>query len=266
MEPREADGRGIRGGRPEPASKSRAEKRINMVIAGIVAGGIGSRMGQNSMPKQFLKLAGKPIVIHTIEKFLASPEIDYIVVGVHQDWLHLMSDLTERYFPGEDRIALTAGGSSRNGTIKNIAEKAKEVYKAGADTILVTHDAVRPFLSLRIISDNVEAARQYGVCDTVFGSTDTIIRSDNQEYITDVPVRKYMYQGQTPQSFRLGLFDEVYAGMTAEELEVVTDACKMFFLRGHKVYLVEGEVTNFKITYPFDLKMAATMMGEHTSD
>lgn len=237
-----------------------------MIIAGIVAGGIGSRMGQNIMPKQFLKLAGKPIVIHTVEKFLASPEIDCVVVGVHQEWLHLMQDLTDKYFPEESRIAITAGGSSRNGTIKKIAEKAKEVYGAGADAILVTHDAVRPFLSLRIIKDNVEAASLHGVCDTVFGSTDTIIQSENQEYITGVPIRKTMYQGQTPQSFRMGLFDEVYDSMTEDELEVVTDACKMFFLRGHKVYLVEGDVTNFKITYPFDLKMAATMMGETEID
>ena len=233
-----------------------------MVIAGIVAGGVGSRMGQNILPKQFLELAGKPIVIHTVEKFLASPDIDNVVVGVHGDWLHLMEELKEKYFPDEERIAIVKGGSSRNETIKNIIDCAREVYGADDTTIMVTHDAVRPFLSLRIIRDNVEAVKKYGVCDTVFGATDTIIQSQNQEFITEVPVRKTMYQGQTPQSFTAGLFDEVYGSMSEEELEIVTDACKMFFLRGHKVYLVEGEVTNFKITYPFDLKMAATMMGE----
>ena len=65
-----------------------------MVIAGIVAGGIGNRMGQNILPKQFLELSGKPIVIHTVEKFLASPDIDNVVVGVHKDWLHLMYELS----------------------------------------------------------------------------------------------------------------------------------------------------------------------------
>ncbi len=237
-----------------------------MVIGGIVAGGVGSRMGQNIKPKQFLELAGKPIVIHTIEKFLASPEIDKVVVGVHKDWILLMNDLVDKYFSDRDDIAVIAGGDNRNETIKNIIDCAKEVFNAQGDTIMVTHDAVRPFLSLRIIEDNVKVAKEFGVCDTVFGASDTIIQSDNDEFITDVPVRKHMYQGQTPQSFSIDLFEEVYNSMSEEELGIVTDACKMFFLRGHKVYLVDGEVTNFKITYPFDLKMAMTMMGEKGND
>ncbi len=237
-----------------------------MVIGGIVAGGIGSRMGQNIKPKQFLELSGKPIVIHTIEKFLASPYIDKVVVGVHKDWLDLMNDLIDKYFSDRNDIAIVAGGNNRNETIKNIVDCAKEKFNAQNDSIMVTHDAVRPFLSLRIIEDNVKAAEQFGVCDTVFGASDTIIQSDNGEYITDVPVRKQMYQGQTPQSFSIELFEKVYNSMSEEELGIVTDACKMFFLRGYKVHLVEGEVTNFKITYPFDLKMAMTMMGEKEND
>ena len=234
-----------------------------MVIAGIVAGGIGSRMGQNITPKQFLELSGKPIVIHTIEKFLASPKIDYVIVGVHKDWQHLMNDLVEKYFPTESRVNIVVGGINRNETIRNIVEEAKQKYGAGTEDIVVTHDAVRPFLSLRIIEDNVNAAEKHGVCDTVIDATDTIVQSENQTYITNVPVRKQMYQGQTPQSFKVGLFEEVYNNMTEEELSVVTDACKMFFLRGYEVYLVKGDVANFKITYPFDLKMANVMMGEH---
>ncbi len=239
---------------------------VKMVIAGIVAGGIGARMGQNIMPKQFLDLAGKPVVIHTIEKFMASPEIDRIIIGVHQEWIHLMNDMVDKYFPDKKNITIVSGGSHRNETIKNIAEEAERSLGAGADTILVTHDAVRPFLSLRIIKDNIRAAEKYGVCDTVFGASDTIVQSDNGEYITDIPVRKAMYQGQTPQTFKIGIFNQVYQSMTAEELELVTDACKMFHLRGYKVHLVNGEVTNFKITYPFDLKMAQIMIGETGHD
>ncbi len=233
-----------------------------MVIAGIVAGGVGSRMGQNIMPKQFLNIAGKPIIVHTIEKFLASPEIDGVVVGVHSEWMHVMNDLLDKYFTDESRVVIVSGGKNRNETIKNIVNGAKETFKADENTILVSHDAVRPFLSLRIIEDNVRAAEEFGVCDTVVGATDTIVQSEEDGVITNIPVRKTMYQGQTPQSFRIGLFEEVYDSMTEEELNIVTDACKMFFMRGHKVKLVEGDVSNFKVTYPFDLKMAKTMLGE----
>ncbi len=237
-----------------------------MVIAGIVAGGIGARMGQNIRPKQFIELKGKPIIIHTIEKFIVSPDIDYIIVGTHPDWLHLMTDLAGRYFTGIDKICIIPGGENRNGTIRNIAAAARERYHAEDDAILVTHDAVRPFLSLRMIHDNVQAARTYGVCDTVAEATDTIVRSGNQDFITDIPVRKEMYQGQTPQSFQIRLFEEVYEGMTEEELNIVTDACKLFYLRDYKVKLVRGDVTNFKITYPFDLKMAQLMVGDLSND
>lgn len=233
-----------------------------MVIAGIVAGGIGSRMGNSAVPKQFLEIGEKPVIIHTIEKFLVSSDIDYIVVGVHADWQDYMEDLIHKYLNKEDRVVVTAGDSNRNGTIQKIIEKAEEIWGIDDETIFVTHDAVRPFISLKIISDNVEATKKFGVCDTVVAATDTIVQSSNQEYISEIPVRSEMYQGQTPQSFKYGIFKEVYNGMTKEELEIVTDACKMFFLRNYKVHLVEGSISNFKITYPFDLKMAKIMMEE----
>lgn len=237
-----------------------------MVIAGIVAGGTGSRMGNSAVPKQFLEIRKKPIIIHTIEKFLVSENIDYIVIGVHSDWLDYMEDLIKKYLNDEERIVVTAGGTHRNDTIYRIVQKANEVWNVTEDTVFVTHDAVRPFVSLKIIEDNVRAAEKYGVCDTVISATDTIVRSSNNEYITDIPVRNEMYQGQTPQSFKYGIFKEVYESMSEEELNIATDACKMFFLRDHKVELVEGSVLNFKITYPFDLKMAKTMLEGNTDD
>lgn len=233
-----------------------------MVIAGIVAGGVGSRMGNSVLPKQFLEIGKKPIIIHTIEKFLISPYIDYLVVGVHADWLDYMDDLIRKFLGNENRVVVTAGDENRNGTIQNIMKKADEMWEIDEDTIFVTHDAVRPFVSLKIIEENVRAAMEYGVCDTVVTATDTIVQSSNHQFITEIPVRHEMYQGQTPQSFKYGIFKKVYESMTEDELNIVTDACKMFFLRDYKVHLVEGSVSNFKITYPFDLKMARIMLED----
>ncbi|MGL6197845.1 MAG: IspD/TarI family cytidylyltransferase [Lachnospiraceae bacterium] len=237
-----------------------------MVVAGIVAGGIGSRMGMNRIPKQFMLLSDKPIIIHTIEKFLICPEINYVVVGVHQEWLSYAEDLQKKYLSDYNRVVFTCGDNNRNGTIKKIVDKAVELWDITNDTVFVTHDAVRPFVSLKIIHHNIQAAQEFGVCDTVCKATDTIIQSDNERFITDIPIRSHMYQGQTPQSFRYDLFMDVYESMTEEELGVVTDACKMFYLRGHNVSLVEGDVINFKITYPFDLKMAKMMTGDVEND
>ncbi len=231
-----------------------------MVIAGIVAGGVGSRMGKVSKPKQFLEVGGKPIIIHSIERFVSSADIDKVVVGIHADWVAYLAELMRKFGVDAEKVKLTPGGADRNDTIANIIKKADEEWGIDEDTIFVTHDAVRPFVSQNIIKENVEAAKQYGICGTVISAVDTIVQSENGEYITDMPLRSEMYQCQTPQTFKYGLFKEVYGSMTKEELDTATDVCKVFYLRGHKVHMVKGDAKNFKITYPFDLKMAEFML------
>ena len=233
-----------------------------MIVAGIVAGGIGSRMGNSTVPKQFLSLAGKPIIIHTLEKFLACNEVDLVVVGVHVDWQPYLEDLIKKYLTEQDRIFVTAGGENRNETINNIIAEAGNHIELKEDTIFVTHDAVRPFLSLRIIEDNIKAVKDGGVCDTVIPATDTIVCSVDSKVVSDIPVRSEMYQGQTPQSFTYGAFRKVFDSMTQEELGMVTDACKMFHLRNYDVKLVKGDIANMKITYPLDYKIAQAIMED----
>ncbi len=240
-----------------------------MVFGAILAGGKGSRMGNYTLPKQFLPLCDKPIVVHVIEKFLVHPEIDYVVVGTNPEWYQYMADLVEKYFPNVQNLLLTNGGSDRNSTIYNIIQEIRKISQNDAD-IIVTHDAVRPFVTVKMISDNIALAAEHGVCDTVIPATDTIVYSDNHDYITDIPIRSNTYQGQTPQTFQIKLFETVYSAMTPEELAVVTDACKMFMLKGHPVYLAEGHPSNIKITYSDDYKtaqiMLRNMMGEEEHD
>lgn len=236
-----------------------------MVFAGILAGGKGSRMGNYTIPKQFLPINDKPIIVHVAEKFLVHSDIDVVIIGVNPQWLQYMLDLKEKYFSGIDNLVVIPGGTDRNGTIKEIIEEARR-HGCSDDDIIVTHDAVRPFVTMKMISDNIEAARQYGICDTVIPATDTIVYSSNHEYITEMPVRSNVYQGQTPQSFGIGLFEKVYASMSEEELNIVTDACKMFMLKGYNVHLVNGHVSNMKITYSYDYKIAQIMMENIEDD
>ncbi|MCM1578479.1 MAG: 2-C-methyl-D-erythritol 4-phosphate cytidylyltransferase [Ruminococcus sp.] len=236
-----------------------------MVFGGILAGGTGSRMGNYTVPKQFLPLNEKPMAVHIIEKFLVHDEIDHVIVGVNANWIEYMRSLQMKYFPNVEAVTVVEGGSDRNSTILAIIREAKRMGGA-ADDIIVTHDSVRPFVTLKMISDNISAAEKFGVCDTVIPATDTIVYSEDNIQITDIPIRSKVYQGQTPQSFRIGLFEKVYSEMTAEELSILTDACKMFMIKGYKVHMVEGSVTNIKITYPFDYKMAQIMMEKMNND
>lgn len=232
-----------------------------MIFGAILAGGTGSRMHNENMPKQFLDIGGKPIVIYTVEKFMVAEDIDVVFIGVHKDWVSYLNDLLEKYLGHSlDRIRVVEGGSDRNETIQNIVSAIEKEYGESEDHIIVTHDAVRPFITLRIIKENVEAAVKYGAVDTVFPASDTIVESADGQVITSIPERKRMYQGQTPQSFKMSLLKKLYNSLTEDEKLTLTDACKICVVRNHPVYLVTGSDTNMKITTPGDLKIAKAMV------
>ena len=118
-----------------------------MIYAGILAGGIGSRMNISNMPKQFLNIGDKPIIIHTIEKFLLCNKIDKIYVGVNPDWNSYLVDIIEKdYNYLVDKIVIVDGGKDRNSTILNVISAINNDNKITDDDILITHDAVRPFV------------------------------------------------------------------------------------------------------------------------
>lgn len=231
-----------------------------MIYAAVLAGGIGSRMQNTDMPKQFLELDGKPIIIHTVEKMLMNTRIDRLYIGINPNWLSFCEDLVAKHFGKNDKIVVVAGGSDRNGTIINIIDAIESANGISDDDIIVTHDAVRPFLTQRIIDDNIDAALQYGACDTVVKASDTIVRSEEGDFITEIPSRDPLYQGQTPQSFNIKLLQACFDEMTDEERAILTDACKICVLKNRPVRLVEGEVLNFKITTIGDYQMARAML------
>ncbi len=237
-----------------------------MVFAAIFAGGKGSRMGNSNTPKQYLELGDKPIIIHTIEKFFVNDSIDEIIVLCPKPWVVHTKDLIRKYLPSGKKITVIEGGETRNGTLENALSFIEKNYSVDDSTIIVTHDAVRPFLTHRIITENVEAAAKYGATDTVIPATDTIVESNDGKMISSIPNRKMMYQGQTPQSFKLTELREVLSSLTEDEKSILTDACKIFTLKNRPVFLVEGEVFNIKITYPYDMKIANTLLKGKDSD
>ncbi|MBQ7838174.1 MAG: 2-C-methyl-D-erythritol 4-phosphate cytidylyltransferase [Clostridia bacterium] len=231
-----------------------------MVFAAVFAGGIGSRMGNSDTPKQYLELGTKPVIIHTIEKFFINEKIDEILVLCPKAWVAHTQALVEKHLPEGKKITVISGGATRNGTLEKAIEYIENNCEVTEDTVIVTHDAVRPFLTHRIIDENVEAAVKYGACDTVIPATDTIVESGDGKIISSIPDRSMMYQGQTPQSFRLKELERVLASLTEDEKAILTDACKIFSIKNKDVYMVEGEVFNIKITYPYDLKVAHTLL------
>lgn len=232
-----------------------------MLVASILAGGSGVRMGNPDKPKQYYSLGDKPVLVHTIEKFCIYGQFDVVLVLCPATWLQQTKDILARYCPAyTDTIQVIAGGSTRTDTVLNAVAWIEERYSIDENSVIVTHDAVRPFVSLRIIDENVKAARRFGACDTVIPATDTIVVSEDASSILEVPDRRKLYQGQTPQSFKIGKLKSVLESLTESEKSVLTDACKAFVLRDEHVELVKGDVANFKITYPHDMRVAHAML------
>lgn len=226
-----------------------------MIFAGIVAGGTGTRMGADK-PKQFLDLCGKPIIIHTIEKFCSVDEIDKIYIGVHPDWVEYCIELLSEFKLKSNRISVIPGGNDRNSTVFNIVGKIDCEYKLNDNDIILTHDAVRPFVTESIIKDNITSTIVGKACGTYIPSVDTIINSVDGKIVTSVPERKEMYQAQTPQSFNIIKLKETYLSLSDKEKSLLTDTCSVFTVKGLPVHIVQGDIANMKITTVKDFEIA----------
>ena len=230
-----------------------------MIYAAVLAGGIGSRMASEK-PKQYINIGGKPIILHTIEKFCLCSEFEEILILCPKDWIEYTKGLIAKHISPSDRIKVIEGGSTRNETIQNAISYIEASGNLDEDTVIVTHDAVRPFVTYRIIKDNIEAAVNYGACDTVVPATDTIVASEDGDVISAIPDRSKLYQGQTPQSFNALKLQKLYRSLTEDEKDILTDAAKIFVIKGEPVKLVKGETYNVKITYPYDLTVAEGLL------
>jgi len=231
-----------------------------MIYAGILAGGQGTRMGNVPMPKQFLLLNEKPIIVHTLEKFVLNPRFDQIIIASPKEWINYTKDVLKKFELNLSHIHVVEGGKERNDTIMNIIKYIDNEYGLKDEDILLTHDAVRPFLTHRIIDENIDMGLKYGAVDTVIEAIDTIVESQDNEFVTNIPERDIMYQGQTPQTFNVKALEKLYNQLTEDEKNILTDACKIFSLKGEKVKLVRGELFNIKITTPYDLNVANSII------
>lgn len=239
-----------------------------MIYAAILAGGKGTRMGNTEIPKQFLNIGEKPIIIHTIEKFVLCLRIDKIIVITPAQWIEHTIDIIRKYIPLEisNKVHVCEGGTDRNESIMNGIKYIEDNYGINDEDIIVTHDSVRPFITHRIIEENIDMAIEYGAVDTVVPAIDTIVESIDNNTISNIPRRDFMYQGQTPQTFNIKKLVRLYNSLIDSEKEILTDAAKIFVVKGEKVKLVKGELFNIKITTPYDLKLANALVKDDKND
>jgi len=231
-----------------------------MIYGLVLAGGIGRRMG-SEIPKQYLEVNGRAIISYTVRTFLENEHLEQVIVLVPEDWVEETKALFARDLGEQPRLHVIAGGELRNDTIMNGIAYIRQTDPDSEQAVLITHDAVRPFVTQEIIDANIEALKDHTACDTVVPSTDTIVVSEDGKVISSVPDRAKLYNGQTPQSFRLGTFEALYNSLTEEEKAILTDAAKVFVIKGEDVALVPGASSNIKITYPSDIDLAKSILA-----
>lgn len=233
-----------------------------MIYAEILAGGKGTRMGNINMPKQFITIDEIPIIIHTIEKFILNDRFEKILIVSPRDWINYTKDIIKKHIGDNPRLVVVEGGKDRNESIMSGIRYIEQEFGLNDDDIIVTHDSVRPFLTHRIIEENIEETLKYGAVDTAIEAVDTILQSNDGQIIDNIPVRDTMFQGQTPQSFNIKMLVDHYEALSEEEKKILTDAAKICALKGEKVRIVKGELFNIKITTPYDLNVAKAIIQE----
>ena len=217
-------------------------------IAVILAGGTGQRLG-DSVPKQFLKVAGKKIIEHTLDVFQNHPQIDEIVAVSNPNFLSDVENIVIKNSYTKLKRILQGGKERYHSSLAAI-----NAYDGDKELNLIFHDAVRPLVNDRIISDCIQALEKYNAVDVAIKTTDTIIQV-NEKYITGIPTRENLRNGQTPQAFKLSTIKKAYTLALQDPDFKTTDDCGVVYkyLPDEPVYVVKGEQFNMKLTYKEDL-------------
>ena len=210
-------------------------------------------MGKN-VPKQFLEISGKPVLVHTLERFESCSSIDDIILTAPAESLEATCELLTTY--RIDKVSqVVAGGKERQDTIANALDCVDE----SADIILV-QDGVRPFVTVKQIDAVIDATRQYGAAILAAPSVNTIKRVEDGKVVATLD-RSQLWQVQTPQGFRVSWLREAYEKATETRI-LVTDDASLVEAAGYPVHIVEGDDRNIKITSPLDLKIAEVLIEE----
>ncbi len=227
-----------------------------MNIAIILAGGSGKRMGQN-IPKQFLNIEDKPIIIYTMEVFQKHPNIDGIVVVCLEGWLEIMKAYAKQ-FNITKLIDVVVGGENGQESIKNGLMRVKKDYSK--DDIVLIHDGNRPMVSEEVISDNIAKCKVYGNAITAIPCVEAILQTEDQISSTYQYNRENLKRTQTPQAFKLG--DLLSAHKEAIEKGITNSvaSCTLYIELGRKVFFSIGSEKNIKLTTPDDIEIFKALL------
>ena len=231
-------------------------------IAIIIAGGSGNRMGQD-IPKQFLNVGEKPVIMYTLEAFQNHPNIDSIIVVCIDGWHEILKSYAKQ-FNITKLVSVVSGGNCGQASIKCGLDEAKRLYSD--EDIVLIHDAIRPMVSEEVISDNIAKCELYGNATTVVPCTTVVLGKTNDEYSEEVVDRDKLYLTQTPQAFILKDILDAHKEAKEKGITSAVASCSLYIELGRKVYYSAGAETNIKLTRPGDIQIFKALLSTKKSD
>ena len=231
-------------------------------IAIIIAGGSGSRMGQD-IPKQFLNVNEKPVILYTLQAFQDHPNIDAIIVVCLEGWHEILKAYAKQ-FGINKLVSVVNGGDCGQASIKNGLIEAKK--KFSLNDIILIHDAIRPMVSKNIISDCIVKCEQYGNATAVVPCTTVVLERNEKEYAENTVDRDTLYLSQTPQAFILKDILSVHKEAEGKGIFNSLASCSLYTTLGRKVYYSLGDETNIKLTRTGDLQIFKALLSVKNDD
>lgn len=230
-------------------------------IALVIAGGIGARMNQD-IPKQFLNVYDKPIIIYTLEAFQQHPEIDGIEVVCLDDWQGALKAYAKQF--GIAKLeSIVSGGKNGQDSIRNGLYDIASRYQEDDQVVVLVHDAIRPMVSQEIITDNIRVCREYGNAITVVPCTAAMLKTYDSLSTTEQVPRDNLKITQTPQAFFMN--DLIAAHREALDRGITSSvaSCTMYIELGKKLYMSKGSEKNLKITTKEDIEIFKALLNSH---
>ncbi len=226
----------------------------NYVI--LLAGGVGKRMGAD-IPKQFLEVNGKPIIVHTIERFQRSQQIEKIVVVCVSDWIERLQGIVEEYCLTKVEWIIE-GGKTGHDSIRNGVFFLRDKIKP--DDFIIVHDAVRPMLPQEAINELLRVAHEKGNASSSIACHPPIVYTDDFESgIKDID-REHVMLTASPQAFRYSLALRCYEKAEQEDKHDFTFTSSLLIHCGERVFFAKGTTSNIKITTKADLALFEALL------
>ena len=234
--------------------------------AAILAGGVGNRMHSATIPKQFLTLGDRPIIIWTIQKIIRSPACDHLYVAIHPEWKDYLRDLIDRWEINTDSMTIVSGGKERLDSIENVVDAIYDAHTVDPDDKILIHDAVRPFITDQIIQDSLRALDRHPAVVAAIPATDTMLWIENGTRVDSMPDRSKLFNGQAPDSFRLSILAKSLKELTPQQRRVITGTAQICLLDGIPIHTIPGDPVNIKLTSDSDMLIAEGLIQKELGE